>query len=134
MSDVEVREELGKLHGKRLRFKAKVGRFGSKSNYKTGFPEKTVLLLNVIDVSTGQQTCDHLWFTVRKRLEALELQEGDEITFDARVSFYRKFHRGNEGRESNFHYRDYKLSYPTNLKKTILSSSDLHSIITEEKQ
>ncbi|MGB9407475.1 MAG: hypothetical protein WCA89_08060 [Terracidiphilus sp.] len=79
MSDVEVREELGKLHGKRLRFKAKVGRFGSKSNYKTGLPEKTVLLLNVIDVSTGQQTCDHLWFTKKVSKKASGFSHVDEL-------------------------------------------------------
>lgn len=33
---------------------------------------------------------DHIWFTVGKTLKELNLKEGDEIEFNARISSYRK--------------------------------------------
>ena len=83
-----------------------------------------MLLLNIVETRTGQQVCDHLWLTVRKRIAALDLQQEDHVEFDARISSYRKFHRG-ECRDENFHYRDYKLSYPTNLVKAKASTESI---------
>lgn len=62
-----MRTELQKI-GKetRNRYKGTVERMGIKSNRFKKFPEKTMLLKNVVDVSTGKEVTDHLWFTVGK--------------------------------------------------------------------
>ncbi len=89
-----MRKELEKI-GKetRNRYKATVVRMGIKSNNFKNFPERTILLGNVVDVSTGKVVTDHLWFTVHKTLKKLNLREEDEISFNARVGSYRKGHK-----------------------------------------
>lgn len=98
-----MRTELQKI-GKetRNRYKATVVRMGIKSNRFKKFPERTMLLKNVVDVSTGKEVTDHLWFTVRKTLSDLNLRAEDEISFNARVGSYRKGHKGK--------YKDFKLN------------------------
>ena len=81
-------KEIGKET--RLRYHATVGRFGIKSNPFKGFPERTIMLKNVVNVNTGEVVTDHLWFTVGRTLNALNLKVGDEITFNARVGTYKK--------------------------------------------
>jgi hypothetical protein len=110
-----MRTKLAKYNGQRRRFEGTFERFGTKAGYKG--PEKTLVLLNVVDVLTREEVCDHLWFTVGKQLDKLDLREKEIIRFDARVTSYLKgyVHRGEDNREL-----DYRLSYPTNFAKPIL--------------
>jgi hypothetical protein len=108
---IEVREKLGAL-----------GKFGKKTDLNTTtrrlIQRTTILLLNVCDLKTGKVVSEHCWVTMGKRFGCLNLKEKDTVTFDARVTTYRKFHRDENGdKESNFHYFDYRLSFPTNLEK-----------------
>lgn len=112
-----MRKELEKIEGLRGRFEAVFVRYGSKKGYK-GYPVPTLLLKEVKSVSTGEYVTDHLWFTCGKRFNALGLEEGDVMRFDARVTPYEKGYKGYRG---DFDYRsleyDYRLSFPTNLVK-----------------
>jgi len=101
-----MRTELAKFMGRRLRFEAVVGRFGTKMSYK-GWSEKTILLNNIMLVGGNYIVTDHLWFTVRLTLDALKLKSGDRIRFDARVTTYMKGGRLDK-------QLDYKLAHPTN--------------------
>jgi hypothetical protein len=84
-----MRESLKQANDLRLRFIGTFVRYGTKTNYK-GYQERTILLCNVVD-TTGQITTDHLWFNMTKQFDALgELQEGDILSFDARVRPYVK--------------------------------------------
>lgn len=98
-----MRTELQKI-GKetRNRYKATVVRMGIKSNRFKKFPERTILLRNVVEISTGKEVTDHLWFTVGKTLSDLNLRAEDEISFNARVGSYRKGHKRRN--------KDYKLN------------------------
>jgi hypothetical protein len=108
-----MRTKLAQHHGKRRRFEGTFERFGTKTAYK-GPPLKTLILLNVIDVYTREEITDHLWFTVGKQLDKLNLNEGDIIRFDARVTRYWKgyVHRDEDNREL-----DYRLSFPSKFIK-----------------
>ena len=109
-----VREELEKRFGRRERFSGTFKRFGSKTGYE-GRIEKTVLLVDIKD-KDGRTVSDHLWFRLTKGFEVLNLQVGDTVTFDARVSDYVKGYV----RESEFideRTVDYKLNYPTKIQK-----------------
>ena len=92
----------------RERYRATVGRMGIKSNEFKGFPERTILLKDVVNVTTNEIVTDHLWFTVGKTLKELDLKEGDEITFNARVGSYKK----------GYIYKttDYKLNYMSKIE------------------
>lgn len=92
----------------RNRYHATVGRMGIKSNEFKGFPERTILLKNVVNINTGDVITDHLWFTVGKTLKNLKLKEGDEIRFNARVGTYRKGYK--------YKKTDYKLNYMTKIE------------------
>ena len=107
-----MRTELQKI-GKetRNRYKGTVEKMGIKSNRFKNFPERTMLLKNVVDVSTGKEVTDHLWFTVGKTLSNLNLRAEDEISFNARVGSYRKGHRRK--------YKDFKLN---NMSKVVVES------------
>ena len=111
-----MRKELQEINGKRTAFTAIVDRFGTKSSFR-GPPLPTICLKDVKD-STGKVVTDHLWFTVGKTLKALELQPGDKITFDARVTEY---YKGYKGHRDDYDLppveKDYRLSLPTKVKK-----------------
>jgi hypothetical protein len=85
------REELKPLNGQRLRFRARIERFGTKKAYR-GWPIETMLLADVCVAATGQQVTDHLWFRVgtteRRAKWARNLAAGMVIEFDARVDSY----------------------------------------------
>ena len=105
-----MRQELSKKLDKRLTFFAEVDRYGTKTNYK-GYPEKTICFRNVT-FADGRKATDHIWFTMGKRLASLgEMEEGDKVTFEARVATYRK------GYFKEGITIDYKLSNPTKLKR-----------------
>jgi hypothetical protein len=109
---MNIRKSLKKQVGVRTTFTATVDRFGLKAAYR-GLPITTVCLTNV-RATTGTITCDHLWLTVGKQLQALCLLPGQTITFDARVTAYQKGYRGY--RDDVFDrpvHTDYRLSNPT---------------------
>jgi hypothetical protein len=109
-----TRTELAPNLNQRHTYQGRVERFGTKPAYR-GPPQTTVLLVEVCDAA-GRQVTDHLWLTVGKRLAALQLQPGDLVQFDARVTTYTKGYKGRrEGGKPLS--RDYRLSYPTNLRK-----------------
>lgn len=86
-----MRDELKNLGSEtRYRYRATVGRMGIKSNKYKGFPERTILLKDLIEQTSKKIVTDHIWFTVGKNLRELNLKEGDEIEFNARISSYRK--------------------------------------------
>jgi len=113
-----MREELAKLHGKRRRFQGIFVRFGQKAGYK--YPLTTILLKDVVDIASGKLVTDHLWFTMGKQFEALDLKEGDVVRFNARVIEYEKGYRGRQD-EDAYDYKpvqiDYRLSNPTQFIK-----------------
>jgi hypothetical protein len=86
-----MRERLTKLDGQRLRFEATFARFGEKT-FKHHV-KVTALFVNVTN-SLGVEVTDHLWFTVGKRMAALDLKPGDRVSFKATVGKYRKGYRG----------------------------------------
>ena len=105
-----MRDKLQRENKKRLIFFAEFDKYGTKRNYH-GFPEKTICLKNVI-FENGNFATDHIWFTVGKRIDSLgELNDGDKISFEARITEYQKGYF-KEGKTE-----DYKLSNPTKLKK-----------------
>jgi hypothetical protein len=101
-----MRTNLAKIDGKRLLLTATIGRFGTKSNYH-GFPQQTICFLNVKDADNKILT-DHVWFTVGKTIEKLNLQENQIVSFYARVSSYVKGYYKDEF--------DYKLNNISQLK------------------
>lgn len=116
-----MRTELKNISGSRKRFIATFVRFGSKKGFK-GRSIKTLLFGNVLDKGL-KQVCDHIWFTTGKQFEALDLQEGDKVCFDARVKTYTKGYRGRrEEYDLPAVSTDYKLSHPNNIVKHISGS------------
>ena len=124
-----MREQLAKLHGARRRFQGIFVRFGTKSGYKG--PLTTILLKDVVDVASSKLVSDHLWFTMGKQFEGLDLKEGDVVRFNARVTEYEKGYKGRQD-EDAYNYkpiqRDYRLSFPTQFIKMPKPSS--HSLQT----
>jgi hypothetical protein len=111
-----MRVRLGKMYGERTVFRGTFSRFGLKSAYK-GPPLKTVLLINITD-SSGRIVCDHLWFNFTKGFAALDLKEGDVVEFHARVKDYWKGYRGRRDDVWDKPLeKDYKLSFPTKIRK-----------------
>jgi hypothetical protein len=82
-----MRKELITLNEQRMSFNTTIERFGKKTNYH-GFSESTILFKNVCRVDTGKQVTDHIWFTVGKTIQILDLKPGDVVEFDARVGNY----------------------------------------------
>jgi hypothetical protein len=110
-----MRQKLKKINGQREKFIGIFERFGTKINYK-GFPESTILLKNIKNLSE-KKIADHLWFNYTKQFQKLDnLKQGDIIEFEARVKQYVKgyvnYREWIDNREI-----DYKLSYPTKIKK-----------------
>ncbi len=105
----------------RRTFKATVGKFGKKYDYNpnTGnsIEKTTILLSRVTEIGSGKVVSDHCWVTMGKRFEALKLAEGDTVQFDARVTEYLK---GYVHRDEDYRTIDYRLSFPTNLKRISL--------------
>ncbi|HYX17869.1 MAG TPA: hypothetical protein VE944_26620 [Nostoc sp.] len=87
---------------KRYRFVALIGRTGNKADWKHS--KDTVLLLNVRLESESKILADHLWMNKSKAFNSIN--EGDKITFEARVCIYTSASK-----------IDYSLSYPTKVKK-----------------
>jgi hypothetical protein len=109
-----MRKELAKEEGVRKKFIATFSRFGKKTNFK-GYSEETLLLTNIIDTNTNQIIADHVWFTLTKGFEALQLTPGNVVEFEARVKEYSKGYV-NRRYKINNQSKDFKLSNPTKIK------------------
>lgn len=117
LAKTSMRAELAKLYGKRRRFHGIFVRFGKKAAYK-GRPLTTILLKDITDVASKEIVTGHLWFTVGKRFDALDLEEGDVVRFDARVTSYEKGYMGHrEFDDIVVPETDYRLSFPSKVEK-----------------
>lgn len=110
-----MREGLKNINGVRKRFVATFVRYGIKPAYR-GAPIVTLLFENVRD-KHKQVYADHIWFTTCKGFEKYNFNEGDNISFDARVKHYYKGYRGRREDVDNPISKDYKLSHPNNIIK-----------------
>ena len=110
-----MRKKLKCKNNERMQFIAEFKRYGSKTNWH-GFPERTILLIDIKTVLLNKIIADHIWFSCTKGFEALgELQDGDKITFFARVKTYSKGYVN--PREGVYEKEiDYKLNNPTKLQ------------------
>lgn len=106
-----MREKLKDIGDERRRFRAMFERFGKKVNFK-GYTEETILLKNVVDIETNEILAEHLWFSMSKTFEKVNLTPGVMIEFDARVKEYKKGYV-NKGLGRNKRKVDYKLSHPS---------------------
>ncbi len=110
-----MRSLLAPIAGRRRKFRGTFVRYGQKSGYKEILT--TILLANVADIASRKVVTDHLWFTMGKRFEALALKHGDLVEFDTRVTTYYKGYQGDREDEMHPVELDYRLSFPTKLKK-----------------
>jgi hypothetical protein len=102
------RVALAKREGERLRFRATVGRFGSKTGFE-GKTIKTVMVTQVYEAGMDALLTDHLWFDRGKW--SVDLHIGDVFEFDARVANYIKGTTRNK--ELYELGRDWNLQRPT---------------------
>lgn len=112
-----MRNKLKRLQNQRKTFVGVFKRYGKKNNWH-GFPERTILLVNVKDTN-GNMITEHIWFKMTKGFEKLgNLNEGAKIKFDARVKQYMKGYFGykEEVRWERPPRNDYKLNFPTKIK------------------
>lgn len=86
-----MRKNLEDVNQQRMRFRATVGRTGSKIGY-TGKAEPTIVFEDVSFAETGEPAASHVWF--KCGLWSGRLHEGQTVEFDARVMPYRKGYRG----------------------------------------
>jgi hypothetical protein len=110
-----MRTKLASREGERKKFKARFVRLGKKVNYK-GYSEDTILLSAITDVENNTIVTDHLWFSYTKAFEKIKLEEGMDITFEARVKAYKKGYV-NKAMGLNRQQTDYKLSHPTKIER-----------------
>lgn len=115
-----MRDELAKRDGLRRRFQGCFVRFGTKSGYK-GPPVKTILLKDIAEIASDKIVTDHLWFTMGKQFQRLNLKPGDVVRFNARVTEYVKGYQGRCDDDDAFSVkpceRDFRLSNPTDIVK-----------------
>ena len=109
-----MRRELANKEGERKTFSGIFIRFGRKTGYQ-GYSEETLLLKNIIDLESGKVVADHVWFNYTKSFQRLTLEEGVQLTFDARIKKYVKGYV-NSRYGLNERKKDYRLSHPTNVK------------------
>ena len=110
-----MRTSLAPIAGRRRKFRGVFVRYGQKSGYKGTLT--TILLKDIQDMIERKVVTDHLWFTMGKRFQSLNLQNGDIVEFDARVTRYYKGYQGRREDELHPIELDYRLSFPTKLKK-----------------
>ena len=117
-----MRKELKAIgNEERHRYRAEVALFGWKSGWNE--PEPTIMLKNIRLCGNDDIITDHLWFSLGKQFQKLNLKEGDIISFDARVAKYVKGYKGDEwyffDKKGYFPppiSTDYKLERPTKIK------------------
>jgi hypothetical protein len=110
-----MRDALAPRNHTRSTFRGTFARFGTKAGW-VGRQEETLLLTDLCD-ATGARVCDHLWFNLTKQFEALQLQPGDRVQFDARVKAYMKGYFGRREEVYTSTEMDFKLSHPTQVTK-----------------
>lgn len=110
-----MREGLQAQEGIRATFRGTVARFGTKTAYR-GPDIPTVMFKDVTDKS-GTVVTDHIWFILGKQMARLNLQEGDMVEFDARVTEYVKGYKGYREDVYKALEVDYRLSNPTKVRK-----------------
>lgn len=110
-----MRKALQQEEGERKKFYAFFERLGKKVNY-LGHSEETILLTKITDAENNRILADHVWFTYTKTFQKVELTEGCEIEFNARIKKYKK---GYVNRQYNITNRqtDFKLSNPTKIQR-----------------
>lgn len=109
-----MRTELKKLENQRLRFTAKIDRFGERNNFK-GVIVPTILLKDISLVGEDKVLSDHIWFTKGKSWDGFCV--GSRIEFDARISEYKKGYKGHRVDVLDSPVTtDYKLTRPTNIQ------------------
>ena len=109
-----MRKELASVEGSRKRFAGTFSRFGKKTNYH-GYSDRTILLVNIIDLETNSVVSDHVWFNYTKSFEKLTLESGVRVEFDARVKIYKKGYV-NARYKIDHRSHDFRLSHPTGVK------------------
>jgi len=110
-----MRKKLAEKNGERLMFTGTVERFGTAKNWH-GYPERTILVKDIVFTDSENFATDHLWFKVGKIISRMNLKEGDKIQFEARVSRYIKGYV-NWREYIDERQMDYKLNRPTKFKK-----------------
>lgn len=98
----------------RHRFRGEFVRYGWKNGYRG--EEQTILLQHIVEVKTGKEVTDHLWFNATKGFVRLDPQPGDILEFDARVACYLKGYMGYRDDVYCPISEDYKLSFPTRIE------------------
>lgn len=101
-----MREKLQALEGIRSIFTGEYIKVSGKKEHSGTGP--AVLLRNIKD-QNGLLITDHIWMNYSHVIQVLQLQEGEQIIFQARVGKYRK---GKYGQ-----FEDYKLYYPSNIQR-----------------
>lgn len=101
-----MRKLLKELEGKRMVF---IGDFVKVSGKKEHSGAGPAILVRNIKNQAGQLLADHLWIDYCAEVDALQLQEGEQIIFRARVGQY---HKGKKGQ-----LVDYKLHHPTKMQR-----------------
>ena len=108
------RRKLKKLEGDRLRFTARVERYGFKPK-GLGLAVQTILLSDVRLENSGDMVADHLWFQGGKWCDGV--LPGSRIAFDAKVRAYTKGYKGQrddvDGKPVT---KDWQLSWPSKVK------------------
>jgi hypothetical protein len=115
--DILMRQALAAREAERATFHGTFERFGTKRGWQ-GRQEQTLLLKDICD-QADTRVCDHLWFNFTKAFARLNLQAGDTVQFDARVTGYLKGYFGRREEVYKPTEVDYKLSHPTRVKKVV---------------
>jgi len=103
--------------GRKIRLRGTFEKLGTKKNWKFGFLEETILLIDIKN-DANEIITDHLWLNYTNQLKKADLKKGDEIEFFGIVRMYKKgyfdFREGMDNRTI-----DYKITYPSKVKKII---------------
>jgi len=110
------RVDLGKKEGERSLYTGEFIRTGLKHGYMGDVV--TILLKDVKDES-GKIVTDHLWFNMTKGFAQADLQTGDIVEFRGRVEKYVKGYKGWRYDVDKPLEEDYKLSFPTKVRKVV---------------
>lgn len=110
-----ARLELGQYEGERRTFRGRFERLGKKRC--EGRESPTVLLRDIIDVQTGWLVTDHLWLNLTKGFAELNLQCGDVVQFNARISLYERGRANQKRKKTASKNRDWGLVRPTKVSR-----------------
>jgi hypothetical protein len=110
-----VRRALATQDGERKKFQATFVKLGKKRNY-LGFSDETILFRDIIDLEQNKIVTEHVWFTYTKNFQAIPLEEGMQIVFEARIKKYIKGYKNTKYKVDQRRV-DYKLSHPTKISR-----------------